>query len=670
MEEKDEKDEKEVILSHLVHKWVGKKSELPLKHLYKLLQYTGSYIAGPGLYTVLKMRTEDTEDPIEIYATKEGAKLFAFQMDSANLRRLSPLTWNKQANVLLKNGITSSIHSGDGNIVIYICENPDKVVRNLLINHHQVFFNGKFLNMSVLKKEPKLNDLFIEDYLSFNPYINAAIAKFITNADKLHIDIKEEDAGLKSVYSKNSPTKESKDRFITYSLFHSLSNYQFVNAIFVNIDSSPSDYTFKELVDSLNRSKDKVLLEVYEGDVKKLIANELLEYHRSQSEEWKEAIEQYCIENLGVRIEDIERIVEVKNSQRYRIRQEINVLRQVSEIQEKIEAITRTDSHRTVRNLEFFTKPSDRSIKKKAYNETDHDKCMDMEALSLYDINAYLNGEAVMAYDQDGEEVEDYAINPVPIEIARKRLVFFVASDRDLVNIKPFCYNLDLLEKDLGTRIYSDSCTEDGGMGDINRGFSNPLFKLAFESTVYVRLSKLLKALYSTNKQVFLLIPTDEIVPRTASLSSAVYHLQVGGDHCQAGTEKRVYDIVICGKGSDKCYPVNQYLEARSEDVDLSRDDDNDYKDHLDRFEEEIKIAQYEQALSSDYFDDMYPPEEESESESDDDQDGGPIGAEFEEPEEESDSDDDQAGGPIGAGFEEQEEESDDEPAIGPAYPY
>jgi hypothetical protein len=232
-----------------------------------------------------------------------------------------------------------------------------------------------------------------------------------------------------------------------------------------------------------------------------------------------------------------------------------------------------------------------------AFDEQAHERCFDNISLSYYDINAYLNGEPVRVYADEDSKEEEEVMEAVPPEVARKRLVFFVANE-ELTVIKPYCYSLDKLEKDIGSRLYSDTCTPSGGRQHLDRGFSNPLFKIELGYyPVFVRLSKLLKALYKTKSQAFLLIPTQEVAERTASLGYHRYQLGIGADHCQPGTNKTVYRIVACGRGSDKCYPLREDLQLVPDSAITSRSSDFDYGLHENRYDMEIQANRLDQEL-------------------------------------------------------------------------
>jgi len=588
-----------------IEDWIGKIGDP--EEISTLLRETKSYISGFGLYEFLEKGSLSGD--IDIFATPTAAKLFSLVLPVTIETVFNPIEYSHKA--MLKNGI-GMIISGPG-FEINVCKDPGQSVRNQVVNHSGIYYDGENVNTDAIDLEDpiKLNDLYTEDYLSANPFVLQNINYFKDRGHVFTIEIKPENIGSKLVYSSEwnrfGVTREDMFKFITYFLYKE----SVVGSLILKINTCLFVYTFEELVTKLNKSKKYFLSDRYQGDIKLLLAQGLLYLYNRKSEEYKRngidtselrrAVEMYSIEHFGEDIENIRRGPYARNSRLDTNKQSIEALREIAEVKDKYDILKRIrNKSRKLEHLEFFTKPSSNPIEEKAYNETKEKMCIDMESLSFYDINSYLKGEAVMAYSEEDEkgnreEVEDYAIEPVSQEIASKRLVFFVASDERLKVVKPYCYNLDLLEKDMATRLYSDTCTASGSYRDIDRGFSNPLFKLSFETNVFVRLNKLLKALYSTKNQAFLLIPTKEVVPRTASLNTYKYGAAVSGDHCQEGTDKRVYRIVVCGKGSDKCYPLNGSIEFRPDAMVEYRTDDRDYDKFLRRYKEEKEVIGLEQ---------------------------------------------------------------------------
>jgi hypothetical protein len=265
--------------------------------------------------------------------------------------------------------------------------------------------------------------------------------------------------------------------------------------------------------------------------------------------------------------------------------------------------------------LDNFVSPSNLYLKsypeKQLIDDQKTGNCLDIYTLGLNNINSYLKGEKVESLTIDGnrpdeDELEFYDLPPVPPEEARKRLVFFVEQHDG--EYKPICYNLDMIEKsDLMSNIYSTSCGADGSLANILNGLGDPIFKLNLgDFSAHVHLKQLLGALYTTKKQVFILKKTNPTVvyPRTASLT-AIFSDEgawVSSDHCQEGSDKTLYEILLCEeKDGNLCYPI---LESNDiEEIGLSEFEDlqdmtyynriSILKEKIFKLQRSIKIAEY-----------------------------------------------------------------------------
>lgn len=169
--------------------------------------------------------------------------------------------------------------------------------------------------------------------------------------------------------------------------------------------------------------------------------------------------------------------------------------------------------------------------------------CYDIEHMSIYDINSYLSGESIEGYNDKGEKDMDYDIPAISPELARERLVFFVAKSWDDLNdLTPYCYDLKYLEKDISKQIFYEC---DGG--DIpSSSKDNPVIQLNVGGRVYVPLGEFLHALYKTRKQTFILIPTEKEIARTGSLASTYGNSNVSATHCGEGTNIKLHTIRAC----------------------------------------------------------------------------------------------------------------------------
>ena len=191
-------------------------------------------------------------------------------------------------------------------------------------------------------------------------------------------------------------------------------------------------------------------------------------------------------------------------------------------------------------------------------------KCINASTHSLYNINAYLKGYYVSGYTTDGKRNRESDLPGALAKDTMKRLIFFLATSDKLDDLTPFCYNLDLLTKDIGTRLYVE-CEDFNDMEGLNYLFGqNPVIRIDLEFAVYVPLSEILDAIYNTQKQVFLLVPTEKVFKYTASMAVAFGTIgsMVSGHHCQEGSDKQLHTIKVC-KGSEEnlCWPVNEAIE-------------------------------------------------------------------------------------------------------------
>jgi hypothetical protein len=195
------------------------------------------------------------------------------------------------------------------------------------------------------------------------------------------------------------------------------------------------------------------------------------------------------------------------------------------------------------------------SINEIEYDEKSKKTCTDLVIGGNYDIEKYLKGEECIGKTlDDDEEDEDLKIDAVSPEEAKDRLVFFLKVGQD--EFKPFCYSRDYLVSDLNTHIFAECNRRPRGGFDAD-DFKNPIIKLDFEIPVFVYVSSLLTALYQTNKQVFLITPSDYEYKLTYSLDVYNCGSYVSADHCQAGSNKKIYNIHACkGNGTNNCYPI------------------------------------------------------------------------------------------------------------------
>ena len=228
-----------------------------------------------------------------------------------------------------------------------------------------------------------------------------------------------------------------------------------------------------------------------------------------------------------------------------RVRDKINLMR-------KLNKFNVNSEHPSLHSRQLKIKDTliKDTLKKQEQDDLEQVKCFDLIMHEDYNINDFLLGRT-----------EDDIANPPDETDISRRLVFFVGQDRD--NLQPYCYDLENLLNNLNASIYSTDCT-------IPLRLHKPLFKLFFGHTVYVYLSDIIDVLTTTDKRVFIILPRliptligddkQEEIMKTASLDfigpNATFMAE---DHCQDGTNKKVYNIFVCeGRDGDPCFPIEQ----------------------------------------------------------------------------------------------------------------
>ena len=191
----------------------------------------------------------------------------------------------------------------------------------------------------------------------------------------------------------------------------------------------------------------------------------------------------------------------------------------------------------------------------------------------VYNINSYLKGEKVDGYkyikDTEKLKLDDSLELPAVSEReALKRIVFFLAKSKDRFDdLKPFCYNIDMLSSDVARQIFSECNIKEDGTGTMEKiqekFLENPIITIDLEAPIFVPLSELLSAIYTTKKQVFVLNPTDKVFKYTCSLLATYGVGYEGNAHCNAGSEKQIHTLMVCdGNKENLCWPVNNSIET------------------------------------------------------------------------------------------------------------
>jgi len=253
--------------------------------------------------------------------------------------------------------------------------------------------------------------------------------------------------------------------------------------------------------------------------------------------------------------------------------------------------------------VSYHSQPPNMTIQDDKEVYTNKTGCMSIHTFGIYNINAYLKGEAVEGYNtQDDRRDEDLDLVE---EDARERLVFFLANSTDLSDLTPYCYTLSDLANDVGHRLYLNC--ENGRAtqkDELLEQIDNAIIKLSLGGNqIYVPLGEIIHAIYNTKKQIFILIPTEKVFKHTASMVYTYRSYNVRSiDHCQDGSNKNIHTIRVCqgdGEGDD-CWPINETLET----VQYTKDRfylqrkyyvDDQYIEYLD-----VDQTMFEEALTED----------------------------------------------------------------------
>jgi len=196
--------------------------------------------------------------------------------------------------------------------------------------------------------------------------------------------------------------------------------------------------------------------------------------------------------------------------------------------------------------------------------------------MSEYKIMDYLNVTVKAANTDDDSEPDDQDLTDYEKEVERnKRIIFFLGES--IENLLPYATTLNFLLYSLHNSLYSTDCKKNRYGEPINSGYESDMkdaiFLLKFGVIHYpVYLTNLIQAL-RTNKKVFVVLPLfdekgDRInVERTAGIAQLGNSNLLGidpntinnisADHCQAGTDKKLYGVYACeGEGDNPLYPV------------------------------------------------------------------------------------------------------------------
>jgi hypothetical protein len=209
--------------------------------------------------------------------------------------------------------------------------------------------------------------------------------------------------------------------------------------------------------------------------------------------------------------------------------------------------------------------------------------CFDLYAGDV-NMNQYLKVELEDdTMDDDGNDMTDEKKE----ELLKKRIVLFVGEKID--NLTPYSTTLSYLLNNLHNSLYTADCKKNPLNGEYaltsaGSEMKDVIFRLQLAGRYSLYLNNLIEVINNTDKRVFVILPLfygDKRleVERTAGIAqvgqvvrmdeSGYYghsaligdHLinYVSADHCQEGTDMKMYGIYACeGQGDNLLYPVCQ----------------------------------------------------------------------------------------------------------------
>jgi len=153
--------------------------------------------------------------------------------------------------------------------------------------------------------------------------------------------------------------------------------------------------------------------------------------------------------------------------------------------------------------------------------------------------------------------------------LTTKTKIFFAGEDAS--NLTPMIMSLNQLLYNLHNSVYTSDCRLSGNGSQYNPNeLKDAIFQLQFTTRYNVYLRNLIDVILNSDKRVFYILPLMSNgqrveVPRVASLANVMVNNPLGNvqpnhvsaDHCQGGTDRKMYGIYVCeGQGDNPLYPV------------------------------------------------------------------------------------------------------------------
>jgi hypothetical protein len=599
---------------------------------FEILKQTNSVIAGGSILQSIQYGELPIGD-LDIYTREKGARaLVHFFSTHFNVRRSNQQTTPAYDDSFLRsNHIDTRLYlsmDDDKDVDIMIVDDAydiNSVVTNFDLTFCQVCFDGENVFAThpehIKNRQGKLNDGYLKSFLNGNQFILNRIKKYKARGYTVHFNFKtlEDDIAIGEKRRKNAVSLEE---WIVKKIYNHLvddiHHSTKIPSVYLYLDLFHTKiYTIDSLITLLQTlHKNNMLPGHYyymagkNGEVISwVLINTMSDMNpfRLRNKTYRNYASDFFIKYTGIQnakeFDDKIRYIQ-KAKKAYRLDDDVRKFYRLTARKQLLkktlerlrEHSLRVPKARSFQHIHKFVRPA--PIGKMSFPDTSKASCTDIEYNCVYDINSYIKGEQTTCYNENGEAEHEYDIKAVSKEEARDRLVFFqMKKHQDGYHASPYCYSLRMIEENLKTELYG-KC-RDNRFVNKQAIMEDPIIKLNFsDGPVYVKVDELLGAIHNTQKQVFLLFPTDETYQRTFSFGALIDQHYVSSDHCQEGTAKHIHRVVECdGKDGNVCYPIVEDNEITLVADYLVNDfsDDvfstivNDYKQHkLNVFKNDI----------------------------------------------------------------------------------
>ena len=488
--------------------------------------------------------------------------------------------------------------------LIIVDQDPHRFISTAPLSFNKILFDGEHVKAmypeDIKNKSGHLNPEYIPLVNCQDYFCDLKIDKYEGRGFTINYDRNSDIIGRRELYGKPISEEEDFVFFIYNHLIHELiipfyKKFDLGQHDLEKRDIMVSDmylrwmyiekYTMTDLLSMITKiaKVGKFILPLWikdkykkETDIIRVLLLSLVEGYVSRSfENLPESTLYYVLTTMGVSSRDelfdeIDKIDEIHTE----YDQDLHPLERTKKIFENYLENIRYEKQMAKQDAMQKSKPNTRDIpmlnfvrtsrNPVEYNEKNRmigKKCKFISQLASYDMSRYLEGKRVRGYRlEDDKKDSFYNLPAVSKKEAMKRLIFFVAKSDKLDDLTPFCYNLDFLTEDIGARLYVE-CKDFENQDGLTELFSqNPIIRIDLDFPIYLPLGELLDAIYNTQNQVFILIPTNTYLKYTASMTMQFKPVtSQSGHHCQEGSKKQLHTIRVC-KGK-ACWPINQKIE-------------------------------------------------------------------------------------------------------------